>query len=104
MQKGEATEEEAAITDWISSNLSLGHESLGRSLQVPLEQVVIDIHVEPAPRATESAQTERGGQKFTETSGDNIRIAHILSASQLLCAILRPRRNGTEQRGKTRRN
>jgi hypothetical protein len=88
MQKGEATEEEATITDWISSNLSLSHESLGRRLQVPLQQIVIDIHVEPAPQATESTQSKRGGKKFTRVQ--QIKIAHILSASQLLCAILRP--------------
>jgi len=97
MQKGEATEEEATITDWISSNLSLSHESLGRRLQVPLQQVVIDIHVEPAPQATESTQSERRSQKFTR--GQHIKIAHILSASQLLCAILRPaaKRDGTKR-------
>jgi hypothetical protein len=106
MRKGEATEEKATITNWISSNLSLGHESLGRRLQVPLQQVVIDIHVEPAPQETESTRTERGEQKFHKNKrGEHIRIAHILSASQLLCAILRPLAEAERnKRGKSSRD
>jgi len=46
MRKGKVTEaEEMMITDWISSNLPLCHEGLRRRLQVPLQQIVINIHV-----------------------------------------------------------
>jgi hypothetical protein len=76
MQKGEATEEEATLTDWISSNLSLSHESLGRRLQVPLQQVVIDIDVEPVPQATESTQSERRSQIHTGTTHQNL--SHLI--------------------------
>jgi hypothetical protein len=35
--ENEVTEAAEMITDWISSNLPLRHEGLGRRLQVPLE-------------------------------------------------------------------
>src|SRR5438876_624244 len=55
------------ITHWISSNLPLRHESLGRRLQVPLQQIVVNIHIQPAPRAPE-INPNPTGKKFTETS------------------------------------
>jgi len=88
MRKGKSTEaEEMMITDWISSNLPLCHEGLRRRLQVPLEQIVIDIHVKPAPQARID-QSQSNGKKSNKPTGKHFKIAHILSASQLLCAIL----------------
>jgi len=63
MRKGKSTEaEEMMITDWISSNLPLCHEGLRRRLQVPLQQIVINIHVKPAPQARESINNNRTGK------------------------------------------
>jgi hypothetical protein len=48
-------------TNWVSGDLPLRHEGLGGGLQVPLEQVVVDIHIEPAPR--EISQTIAANKK-----------------------------------------
>jgi hypothetical protein len=43
---------------------------------------------------------QSGGERKRKPAGKHIEIAHILSASQLLCAILQPRQKPTKQQQK----
>lgn len=54
------------ITYWICGNLPLGHERFRGRLQIPLQQVIVNVHIEPKNHMPKKIKMDSQKKKYTK--------------------------------------
>lgn len=85
----------ATFTYWICGNFPFSHKGFCRSMQFSFQQIIMNVNIKPTTR--KGNPTKKKKHKFSKFSTakmnwnplkQNSECTYILSASQLLCAML----------------